>query len=131
MIHLQTAAAIRATVLPAAADAEAMAQEIKLPHKKKRPAPSYPDQTQRKNRNRQQRMTSQQVEEARRATAASLSQEKKEKPTVVMKQEHEQFDTTKLDISKIVGFNDELDRQFRMVDDLSKKSSEKKGGEDR
>lgn len=114
-----------------AADAEAMAQEIKLPHKKKRPAPSYPDQTQRKNRNRQQRMTSQQVEEARRATAASLSQEKKEKPTVVMKQEHEQFDTTKLDISKIVGFNDELDRQFRMVDDLSKKSSEKKGGEDR
>lgn len=114
-----------------AADAEAMAQEIKLPHKKKRPAPSYPDQTQRKNRNRQQRMTSQQVEEARRATATSLSQEKKEKPTVVMKQVHEQFDTTKLDISKIVGFNDELDRQFRMVDDLSKKSSEKKGGEDR
>ena len=115
-----------------AADAEAMAQEIKLPHKKKRPAPSYPDQSQRRQKNRQQRMTSQQVAEARQATAAALSHEvREEKPTVVMKEEHEQFDTTKLDISKIVGFNDELDRQFRMVDDLSKKSSEKKGGEDR
>ena len=115
-----------------AADAEAMAQEIKLPHKKKRPAPSYPDQSQRRQKNRQQRMTSQQVAEARQATAAALSHEvREEKPTVVMKEEHEQFDTTKLDISKIVGFNDELDRQFRMVDDLSKKSSEKEGGEDR
>ena len=115
-----------------AADAEAMAQEIKLPHKKKRPAPSYPDQSQRRQKNRQQRMTSQQVAEARQATAAALSHEvREEKPTVVMKDEHEQFDTTKLDISKIVGFNDELDRQFRMVDDLSKKSSEKEGGEDR
>ena len=115
-----------------AADAEAMAQEIKLPHKKKRPAPSYPDQSQRRQKNRQQRMTSQQVAEARQATAAALSHEvREEKPTVVMKEEHEQVDTTKLDISKIVGFNDELDRQFRMVDDLSKKSSEKEGGEDR
>ena len=115
-----------------AADAEAMAQEIKLPHKKKRPAPSYPDQSQRRQKNRQQRMTSQQVAEARQATAAALSHEvREEKPTVVMKEEHEQFDTTKLDISKSVGFNDELDRQFRMVDDLSKKSSEKEGGEDR
>ena len=114
-----------------AADAEAMAQEIKLPHKKKRPAPSYPDQTQRNQRNRKQRMTSEQVQAARQATAASLAHEVKETPKVVMKEEHEQFDTTKLDISKIVGFNDELDRQFRMVDDLSRKSSDQKGGEDR
>ena len=108
-----------------------MAQEIKLPHKKKRPAPSYPDQTQRNQRNRKQRMTSEQVQAARQATASSLAHEVKETPKVVMKEEHEQFDTTKLDISKIVGFNDELDRQFRMVDDLSRKSSDQKGGEDR
>lgn len=114
-----------------AADAEAMAQEIKLPHKKKRPAPSYPDQTQRNQRNRKQRMTSEQVQAARQATAASFAHEVKETPKVVMKEEHEQFDTTKLDISKIVGFNDELDRQFRMVDDLSRKSSDQKGGEGR
>ena len=72
-------------------------------------------------------MTSQQVEQARQATAAALShQPKEEVPKVVMKEEHEQFDTTKLDISKIVGFNDELDRQFKMVDDLSGTSSDAK-----
>ena len=125
--HVQAEDVSRNAEIHKAADAEAMAQEIKLPHKKKRPAASYPDQSQRKERNRVQRMTSQQVEQARQATAAALShQPKEEVPKVVMKEEHEQFDTTKLDISKIVGFNDELDRQFRMVDDLSGTSSDAK-----
>lgn len=125
--HVQAEDVSRNAEIHKAADAEAMAQEIKLPHKKKRPAASYPDQSQRKERNRVQRMTSQQVEQARQATAAALShQPKEEVPKVVMKEEHEQFDTTKLDISKIVGFNDELDRQFKMVDDLSGTSSDAK-----
>lgn len=125
--HVQAEDVRRNAEIHKAADAEAMAQEIKLPHKKKRPAASYPDQSQRKERNRVQRMTSQQVEQARQATAAALShQPKEEVPKVVMKEEHEQFDTTKLDISKIVGFNDELDRQFKMVDDLSGTSSDAK-----
>ena len=125
--HVQAEDVSRNAEIHNAADAEAMAQEIKLPHKKKRPAASYPDQSQRKERNRVQRMTSQQVEQARQATAAALShQPKEEVPKVVMKEEHEQFDTTKLDISKIVGFNDELDRQFKMVDDLSGTSSDAK-----
>ncbi len=39
------------------------------------------------------------------------------------------YDTTQLDISKIVGFNDELDSTFQMVDNLpSDKSSDRKGG---
>ena len=125
--HVQAEDVSRNAEIHKAADAEAMAQEIKLPHKKKRPAASYPDQSQRKERNRVQRMTSQQVEQARQAAAAALShQPKEEVPKVVMKEEHEQFDTTKLDISKIVGFNDELDRQFKMVDDLSGTSSDAK-----
>ena len=125
--HVQAEDVSRNAEIHKAADAEAIAQEIKLPHKKKRPAASYPDQSQRKERNRVQRMTSQQVEQARQATAAALShQPKEEVPKVVMKEEHEQFDTTKLDISKIVGFNDELDRQFKMVDDLSGTSSDAK-----
>ena len=125
--HVQAEDVSRNAEIHKAADAEAMAQEIKLPHKKKRPAASYPDQSQRKERNRVQHMTSQQVEQARQATAAALShQPKEEVPKVVMKEEHEQFDTTKLDISKIVGFNDELDRQFKMVDDLSGTSSDAK-----
>ena len=125
--HVQAEDVSRNAEIHKAADAEAMAQEIKLPHKKKRPAASYPDQSQRKERNRVQHMTSQQVEQARQATAAALSHQPKEEVTkVVMKEEHEQFDTTKLDISKIVGFNDELDRQFKMVDDLSGTSSDAK-----
>lgn len=113
-----------------AADAEAIAQEIKLPHKKQRPKPSYPDQS---NRRKQPRMTPEQVQEARRAAAASLSTRKQDTGSqkVIMNEEAGRYDTTKLDISKIVGFNDELDRQFRMVDDLSRKSSDEKGGEDK
>ena len=110
-----------------AADAEAIAAEIKLPHKKKRPKPSYPDQS-----SRPKRMTPEEVQAARKAAAASLSHDTKEQvPKAILNDEHEKFDTTKLDISKIVGFNDELDRQFKMVDDLTDRSSSKKGGDDR
>ena len=45
--------------------------------------------------------------------------------------ENEKYDTTKLDISKIVGFNDELDRQFKMIDNMPDKSTSKKGGEEK
>ena len=41
-----------------------------------------------------------------------------------------QFDTTKLDLSKIMGMNDELTKTFQMLDSLEDgdKSSKKKGG---
>ena len=77
-------------------------------------------------------MTPEEVQAARKAAAASLSHDTKEQvPKAILNDEHEKFDTTKLDISKIVGFNDELDRQFKMVDDLTDRSSSKKGGDDR
>ena len=42
------------------------------------------------------------------------------------------FDTTKLDISKIVGLNDDLDEAFEIVDQMpSKKSSDPDRGGDR
>ena len=110
-----------------AADAEAIAAEIKLPHKKKRPKPSYPDQS-----NRPKRMTAEEVQAARNAAKASLSK-KEMKPVQkpVLDKENEKYDTTKLDISKIVGFNDELDRQFKMIDNMPDKSTSQKGGEEK
>lgn len=110
-----------------AADAEAIAAEIKLPHKKKRPKPSYPDQS-----NRPKRMTSEEVQAARNAAKASLSR-KENKPVLkpVLDKENEKYDTTKLDISRIVGFNDELDRQFEMIDNMPDKSTSSKGGEEK
>lgn len=110
-----------------AADAEAIAAEIKLPHKKKRPKPSYPDQS-----NRPKRMTAEEVQAARNAAKASLS--KKETvpvQTAVLDKDNEKYDTTRLDISKIVGFNDELDRQFKMIDSMPDKSTSQKGGEEK
>ncbi len=117
------------------ADREAKAAEIKLPHKKKRPAPSYPTQKEHKipqvAQQPRKRMTPEEVEAARQASIESL----RTKPqttvqTPILDDEERKYDTSKLDITKIVGFNDELDKQFEMVDGLDhKKTSSQKGGE--
>lgn len=110
-----------------AADAEAIAAEIKLPHKKKRPKPSYPDQS-----NCPKRMTAEEVQAARNAAKASLSKKQSESvQTPVLDDENEKYDTSALDISKIVGFDNELDHQFKMIDNMPDKSTSKKGGEEK
>ena len=49
---------------------------------------------------------------------------------VIMDDKSRQFDTTKLDLSKIMGMNDELTKTFQMLDSLDEgdKSSGNKGG---
>ena len=47
---------------------------------------------------------------------------------VIVDKSSTQFDTTKLDISKIMGLNDDLTKTFQMLDSLEDGSSKKKGG---
>ncbi len=123
------------------ADEEAQAAEIKLPHKKKRPAPSYPSQSARPSRPapketvsrkteerieaetvrpaaEPKRMTSDDVRAAREANANRLRHARKETA-------EPEYDPGRLDVSRIVGFKNELDEQFDMVDRMPdrKKSS--------
>ena len=76
-----------------------------------------------------QRMTSEQVAAARRATVEKL----KHKATPVPEEreedrvEEQKFDTSKIDISKVVGFDSELNSAFDMLEDLP--SKKKDGGE--
>ncbi len=81
------------------------------------------------------RMTSEEVQAQREAARRQLAG-KPEPPInpsgVIMDDKSHQFDTTKLDLSKIMGMNDELDKTFQMLDSLEKdgdKSSENKGGD--
>ena len=78
-------------------------------------------------------MTPEEVQAARTAALNSYKVHKKEdtKQTPILNEEDRKFDTSKLDISQIVGFNDELDKQFKMVEKLEHNASEdKKGGDD-
>lgn len=142
-----------------AADQEASAAEIKLPHKRRRKKPSYPPQQSRtaqpetipqetvseadtqgmkKAIPSQVRMSADEVKAAREAEMKRLRNE--EIPVIepiidldmISEEEERKYDTSKLDISKIVGFNDELDRQFEMIDrlpDTKKSSRDGKGGD--
>ena len=155
-----------------AADQEAIAAEIKLPHKKRRPKPIYPTQnrltstrvtnttenkaTEKKSKTESiqtttkvevenvvqktetapvKRMTPAEVQAAREAAMQQLSHKEESVPKAkpILNDADRKFDTTKLDISKIVGFNGELDRQFKMVDQMpeDKKTSDKNGGEEK
>lgn len=120
------------------ADAEARAASIKLPHKKKRPAASYPTQQKpivpvsikpaQSNTSHKpvEKMTPEQVQAAREASLNRLKAHKEEpiqKETPILNEEDKKFDTSKLDISQIVGFNDELDKQFKMVEKLDNTNS--------
>jgi hypothetical protein len=51
---------------------------------------------------------------------------------VILNEDMRQFDTTKLDLSKIMGMDDELSRTFEMIDSIDEdksSESEEKGGE--
>ena len=93
---------------------EEEAAEIKLPKKKKRPAPSYPE----------------------KANPRPIVQETKQTEFVQddsyqndsLKDDERIFDTSKLDISKIVGLNNELDKTLDMIDQLQDDSSSKHTG---
>ena len=118
---------------------EAKAAEIKLPHKKKRPAPSYPSQ-ERKIVPQQvttqakvqpvANMTPEEVKAARENAYNQYKVQKETKITPILNEEDRQFDTSKLDISKIVGFNHELEKEFKMVEKLDNTSkNDFKGGD--
>ena len=81
------------------------------------------------------RMTPAEVQAAREAAMQQLSHKEESVPKAkpILNDADRKFDTTKLDISKIVGFNGELDRQFKMVDQMpeDKKTSDKNGGEEK
>lgn len=106
------------------ADEEAKAAEIKLPHKKKRPAPSYPSQ-ERKIVPQQvttqakvqpvAKMTPEEVKAARENAYNQYKVQKETKITPILNEEDRQFDTSKLDISKIVGFNHELKKNLKWL----------------
>ena len=121
------------------ADEEAKAAEIKLPHKKNRPAPSYPAQ-ERKIVPQQvttqakvqpvAKMTPEEVKAARENAYNQYKVQKETKITPILNEEDRQFDTSKLEISKIVGFNHELEKEFKMVEKLDNTSkNDSKGGD--
>ena len=147
------------------ADAEAEAAEMKLPHRKPRPKPSYPDQirhqaealqaaqaareaAERKaaveqaekaaaeNAQKAAAVQSEQTETQRRMTpeevAAAREASYRQYSRVIRDTDDEKYDTAMLDISKIVGFKDELNETFEMVDQLpdypERSSDHGKGG---
>lgn len=121
------------------ADEEARAASIKLPHKKKRPTPSYPTHSRPvtpvsvKSSQPVEKMTPEQVQAARRASIEQLKANKQEdvkKQTPILNDEDKKFDTSKLDISQIVGFENELDKQFKMVENLDNTTSKQNEGGD-
>lgn len=121
------------------ADEEAKAAEIKLPHKKKRPAASYPAQerkivpqqvTTQAKVHPVAKMTPEEVKAARENAYNQYKVQKETKITPILNEEDRQFDTSKLDISKIVGFNHELEKEFKMVEKLDNTSkNDSKGGD--
>jgi hypothetical protein len=132
------------------ADREASKAEIKLPHKKDRPRPSYPErkdtaanpaeQTEagapqrKKARPSSARMTQEEVQAAREASMRKLSRTEEPEPIIDLEmindEENRKYDTSKLDISKIVGFDNELDQQFEMIESMkSRKKNASPDGE--
>ena len=108
------------------ADREAEKAEIKLPHKKQRAQPSYPAQQRRtlsEEYNTQRRMTPEEVKAAREASMKRLRKTPQEPEKKATADPDQRFDTTQLDISKVVGFTGELDKQFDMVEQLADTSA--------
>ncbi len=88
-----------------------------------------------------QRMTPQDVQAARERAKQMYSSSKSAAAPEIQKpveftlarasEEERKFDTSKIDISELMGFNDDLDQTLKMVDDMDdtepKKASEDKG----
>lgn len=97
--------------------------EIKFPIKKEVHAPSYPKQKERHIPEAKKRLTPEEVQALRDEQRNKLKKSA---------DEEKQFDTSMIDISKVVGFDGELDEQFEMVEQLpeeKKKTSHKGGGQ--
>ena len=133
---LEIRPALSAAEIHQQADREAEKAEIKLPHKKKRVKPSYPSQQKKKlpgnyeqqsSTASQRRMTPEEVQAAREASRNRLRvNTQTNSPT--------EFDTTRIDVQKVVGFDGELDSQFDMIDQLADTSahqviSDEEGGD--
>ena len=165
---------------------EEEANEIKLPHKKDRPVPSYPENNSTKRFEEQRRLEEQlrkeeekkqeeerlaarrakaeadylAAEEARRKAAEEMNRtsrmsaedvkaarekamrklqglpEEEEKPAEEpaseekeSKEDESPYDTRKLDISKLMGMDNDLDKTLEMIDSLTDES-DGEGGED-
>ena len=100
---------------------EEEASEIKLPKKKKRPAPSYPEQS------RPNVLTK---EEEKPVEKTEFVHDESYQEDTTLKEDEKIYDTTKLDLSKIVGLNNDLDKTLNMIDELDDDSSSKKSGGD-
>ena len=82
------------------------------------------------------RMSAEEVQAAREAARKQMSGSSEpasnntipNNSNVIIDKSSPQFDTTKLDISKIMGMNDDLTKTFQMLDSLEDGSSKKKGG---
>ena len=115
------------------------ADRIKLPqnHKHDRPVPSYPQRTHTKVapvevaaiHDVSQRMTPEEVEAARKASVEKLKHGSAPKQQAPVQVDEKQFDTTKLNISQIVGFDGELKEIMNMVDQMDSSSKERQGGD--
>lgn len=131
---------------------EEEAQDIKLPRNKKATAnPSYPSQEVEEVVETKEvveepaqpevenaRMTSEDVEKMRKQFIEQYSATPKEKTHTTpspsagssyLTDNERQFDTTKLDLSKIVGEVDDLGEMFEIVDQMPNDSSSDQGGE--
>ncbi len=92
------------------------------------------EQAARADMNVTRRMTAEEVRAAREAAKRQMSSNPAPQPevqnpnNVIFDSDAHQFDTTKLDISKIMGMNDDLTKTFEMLDSLEDDSSNKKGG---
>ena len=116
------------------ADEEAAAADIKLPHRKEKTQQSYPQKPEKTQKPKPaaaspKRMTPEEVRAAREASRQQYSR-------VVRDSDDEKFDTSMIDISKIVGFKGELSKTFEMVDQLpddrpKTNSDRQEGGEHR
>lgn len=108
---------------------EEEASEIKLPKKKNRPAPSYPTQNRAIPTNLSKQETTFETDKSYQNDSLDFKDivESSQAPT----EEEQIYDTSKLDISKIVGLNDELDKTLNMIDEWQDdtSSSSNKGGE--
>lgn len=121
------------------ADEQAEAAEMKLPHRKAMAKPSYPSRKPAESAAEEpqpeeetvyeapRRMTAEEVRAAREASRQQYSR-------VIRDTDDEKYDTAMLDISKIVGFKDELNETFEMVDmmpddtDSRRTSGNREGG---
>ena len=113
---------------------EAKEADMKFPHRKNAETISYEDEIE---NTASIRMTKEEVAAAREESKRKLQQmnsTENEKAKVLSDEEDKKFDTSMINISKIVGFEGELDDQFETIEQLSKediqKITKKEGSED-